>query len=69
MQADSGGHPLALWSRRGWTRVEAIREEWRIDDEWWRTPVSRDYRVVVLANGRVETIYRDRISSVWYRQR
>ncbi len=68
VRADPHHHPLALWSDRRWVRVEAVREAWRIDDEWWRTPVSREYRVVVLATGRVETIYRDRTTSIWYRQ-
>lgn len=68
VHTDTHHNPLALWSGRGWVRIEAIREEWRIDDEWWRTLVSRDYRVVVLANSRVATIYRDRTSSTWYRQ-
>lgn len=68
VRADRHHRPLALWTGRGWTAVAAIREEWRIDDEWWRVPVSRDYRVVVLESGRVETIYRDRLTSDWYRQ-
>ena len=68
VRTDAHDRPLAIGSERGWIRIEAIREEWCIDDEWWRTPVSRDYRVVVLDNGRVETIYRDRVSSTWYRQ-
>lgn len=68
VRTDSHHRPLALWSGRRWLRVEATREEWRIDDEWWRTPVSREYRIVVLESGRVETIYLDRTTSAWYRQ-
>lgn len=68
VRTDSHDRPLALWSGQGWVAIEGVREEWCIDDEWWRTPVSREYRVVVLATGRVETIYRDRTTSIWYRQ-
>lgn len=68
VRADDRGRPLAVWSGRRWSHVEAIRESWRIDDEWWRDPVSREYHVVVLEGGRVATIYRDLWGSGWYRQ-
>lgn len=68
VHVDAEGRPRAVWSGRRWSRVEAIRETWRIDDEWWRDPVSRDYHVVVLEGGGVATIYRDRLLGTWYRQ-
>lgn len=36
-----------------------IREIWRIDDEWWRRPISRLYHEVVLVTGAILTLYRD----------
>ena len=39
---------------------------WRIDDEWWRSPISRLYYQVVLENGRVMTLYRDLTDECWY---
>lgn len=68
VRADDEGRPRAVWFGRKWDRVEAIRESWRIDDEWWRDPVAREYHVVVLEGGRVATIYRDLWGSGWYRQ-
>ena len=50
-------------------RVEAIRERWRIDDEWWRQPISREYRAVVLDDGRSVTLYHDLLDGLWYAQR
>jgi len=50
-------------------RVEAVRERWRIDDEWWRLPISRDYRAVVLDDGRVVTLYHDLLDGRWYAQK
>ena len=50
-------------------RVEAVRERWRIDDEWWREPISREYRAVVLDDGRVLTLYRDLSDDRWYVQK
>lgn len=50
-------------------RVEVVRERWRIDDEWWRAPISREYRSVVLDDGRPVTLYHDLLNGHWYAQR
>jgi hypothetical protein len=50
-------------------RVEAVRERWRIDDEWWRNPISREYWSVVLDDGRLLTLYRDLSEGLWYVQK
>lgn len=50
-------------------RVEAIRERWRIDDEWWRELISREYLAVVLDDGRMLTLYRDLSDGSWYVQK
>lgn len=49
-------------------RVAAIREIWRIDDEWWRRPIARLYHEVVLENGRILTLYLDLIEGGWWVQ-
>lgn len=50
----------------GWRRVVAVREWWRIDDEWWRSPVSRAYVALVVEGGRPLTLYRDLAEGGWY---
>lgn len=50
-------------------RVEAVRERWRIDDEWWRERISREYLAVVLDDGRVLTLFRDLSDDRWYMQK
>jgi hypothetical protein len=47
-------------------RVEAVRESWRIDDEWWRRPIARLYHTVVLEDGALVTLYRDLEDGGWY---
>jgi hypothetical protein len=49
-------------------RVLAVRNTWRIDDEWWRTPISRLYYELELPGGRVVTLFHDLISGRWFRQ-
>ncbi|MDH3272166.1 MAG: hypothetical protein OEN56_12580 [Gemmatimonadota bacterium] len=50
-------------------RVAVVRERWRIDDEWWRHAISRDYRTIVLDDGTVMTLYHDLLEGLWYAQR
>jgi hypothetical protein len=50
-------------------RVETVRERWRIDDEWWRERISREYLAVVLDDGRMLTLYHDLSDDRWYAQK
>ncbi len=50
-------------------KVETVRERWRIDDEWWRELISREYLAVVLDDGRVLTLYHDLAEGLWYAQK
>ncbi len=62
------GLPVAVRVGRRVRRVEAVREVWRIDDEWWRRPLSREYVAVVLEDGRPLTLYRDLVEGGWWSQ-
>jgi hypothetical protein len=68
VQTDASGEPMAVQGRRGLLAVEGIRERWRIDDEWWRLPISRLYYALVLEGGRALTLYRDLLTERWYLQ-
>lgn len=63
---DSSGAPLRVSPGRSWRSVLSIRERWRIDDEWWRRPLSREYFEVVLQDGRVVELYRDLERDTWH---
>ncbi len=70
VRTDEDGEPLRVrLPGRPSRRVEAVRERWRIDDEWWRRPISRDYRAVVLDDGRALTLYHDLLDGSWYVQK
>ncbi len=69
VRTDDSGEPAFVRFRgRPARQVETIRERWRIDDEWWRSPISRDYRAVVLSDGRHVTLYHDLLDGRWYVQ-
>ena len=49
-------------------RIEEIIETWRIDDEWWRTPISRRYVDVVLEGGGHVVLFEDLTTGQWFVQ-
>ncbi len=49
--------------------VEAVREEWLVEDRWWTPrPLRRHYFELALADGRALTVFRDG-DGRWFRQR
>jgi hypothetical protein len=67
VHAGPGGVPVAL----GRTRVEAVREEWVVEDRWWtEAPLRRRYFELVLADGRDVVVFCDLAGEGrWYEQR
>jgi hypothetical protein len=68
VQTDEHGLPRALQRRGKRFRVAAVRERWRIDDEWWRRPISREYFALVLEDGRPAILFRDLVTGDWFGQ-
>lgn len=63
---DSGGAPLTVEG----TTVEAVREEWLVEDRWWTPkPLRRHYFELALRDGRDLTVFRTARAQRWYRQR
>jgi hypothetical protein len=51
-------------------RVEAVREEWLVEDRWWTPqPLRRHYFELAIADGRALTVFRAAGAQRWYRQR
>lgn len=51
-------------------RVEAVREEWLVEDRWWTPkPLRRHYFELALEDGRALTVFRRADARRWYRQR
>jgi hypothetical protein len=50
--------------------VEAVREEWLVEDRWWTgRPLRRRYLEVVTADGADRVVFRDLESGRWFAQR
>jgi len=66
VEVGADGRPLAVEG----VGVEAVREEWVVDDRWWdRRPLRRRYFELALADGRSQVVFRDLLSGDWHRQR
>ena len=48
--------------------VEAILESWRIDDEWWRRTIARNYMEVMLEGGKRMVLFQDLLTGQWFAQ-
>ena len=68
VRIDDEGLPVELHQKGKKLRVLAVRERWRIDDEWWRDPISREYYALVLEDGRSVILFRDLVAGGWYGQ-
>jgi hypothetical protein len=45
----------------GGRTVEAVREEWRVEEGWWTDePIRRRYLELVLEGGRLAMVFEDR---------
>ena len=51
------------------TRVESVICHWRMNQEWWKRPVERDYFRVRLSGGVICELFRDNSSRRWQLQR
>jgi len=60
--------PRALWLNDTLKTVDAIREIWEIEDEWWRDHIARRYFDVILDGGKHLVIYQDRLTGQWFAQ-
>ena len=64
------GDPEGVPSEVGGVAVQAVREEWRVEDRWWTPkPLRREYFDLALVDGRSVVVFRCDLAGRWYRQR
>ena len=71
VELDANGQPAAVRRSKdtgGGQSVEAILEDWRIDDEWWRQQIARRYREIVLDGGKRAVLFEDLHTGEWFIQ-
>ena len=64
VECDAQHRPAAV----GGVMVESVLESWRIDDEWWRQPITRCYHAVILDGGKRVMLFEDIVTGEWFAQ-
>ena len=67
VDVDEGGRPVALRLAGRRERVE-VCNHWRIEQEWWRRPLRRDYYKVA-GERLLALIFRDGVDGSWHLER
>ncbi|GAC1317946.1 MAG: hypothetical protein NVSMB25_06560 [Thermoleophilaceae bacterium] len=66
VRVGAGGLPVSL----GRTAVEAVSEDWIVEDRWWSgRPLHRRYFELVLRDGSNAVVFHDLSSGGWFTQR
>src|SRR5439155_24837865 len=65
VELDACGLP----SRTGVGPIEAVRETWRIVDEWWRDAITRMHYEVLLEVGQRAVLFVDHVTLEWFLQK
>ena len=64
-----GGLPQGFtWEARSHT-VQLVLDRWRVDVEWWRWRVWREYFRLATRTGLLVVVYHDLLEDRWYLQR
>lgn len=66
VRATAGGLPAAVRTPAGWRAVSEVALTWRVETDWWRVPVRRDYVRCLLAGGECIDVYRDLERGTWH---
>jgi len=64
---DAAGQPARLRWETGSVAVE-VCNRWRVEEAWWRRPVSRDYYKLA-GTMLLALVYLDRVDGTWHLER
>jgi hypothetical protein len=62
----TGGLVAIRWNGR--REPGEVCNRWRIDEDWWRAPIARDYFKVV-GQRWLALVYLDRVAGTWHLER
>jgi hypothetical protein len=69
VRTGADGRPVAIGNGSGWVPVAEVVNAWRVETDWWRIPVGRDYVRCLLDDGDCVDLYRDLKTGAWHRER
>lgn len=69
VETDGLGVPRRfIWLGRTHT-VEILANRWRVDEDWWRGRIWREYFKLATDTGLLVVVFRDLVDGGWYLQR
>lgn len=69
VRLNADGIPTHLESAAGWQPVTRVLNRWRIDCEWWRSPISREYWRLLVGDDLALECFCDRSTNDWFLER
>jgi hypothetical protein len=66
-ELDATGH-LVAFSWNGRREPIEVCNRWRVDEQWWREPIARDY-FKVFGRSWLALVYLDRVEGTWHLER
>ena len=69
VQEDIQHNPVTFLYKERRVGVAETLKRWRVAQEWWKSPVEREYFQVRIESGTVCELYRNLLTGVWYLQR
>jgi len=69
VRCDTPDTPGAFTWRGSTHTVQGIAKRWRVDVEWWRKRIWREYFKLYTHTGLLVVLYRDLLTGQWYLQR
>jgi len=68
VEADSRGAPHRFRWRGRAHPVDSVVRRWRIDEEWWRERIWREYFKCTTSTGLLVVVFHDLIGGEWFLQ-
>lgn len=69
VRCDGPENPYAFTWRGTLHSVEGIAKRWRVDVDWWRMHIWREYFKLYTHSGLLVILYHDLLTGEWYLQR
>ena len=69
VETDDLGAPRQFVWRGETHQIQGVANTWRIEDEWWRKRICRDYYKVYTLTGLLVILYQDILAGQWFLER
>ncbi len=69
VRSAADGTPTHIQSAAGWQPITQVLNRWRLDCDWWRVPIAREYWRLLVDNTLAVECFCDRPTAAWFLER